>query len=55
MGLIEKYINFASKNCAKFLRTPVFFRVIIRPLNLCRQKLKLQKTKYEKTKCSGMG
>ena len=23
--LIEKYINFAGKNGAKFLRTPVFF------------------------------
>ena len=39
--LIEKYINFAGKNGAKFLRTPVFF--------LGLSVLKLAQTKFEIT------
>ena len=39
MGLIEKYINFAFKNGANFLRTPVFFQGY--------QALKLVQTKIE--------
>ena len=41
MGLIEKYINFASKNGAKFLRTSAFFQDY--------QALKLAQTKFEIT------
>ena len=38
-GLIEKHINLACKNGAKFLRAPVLFRVF-----------KLAQTKFEITK-----
>ena len=41
MGLTEKYINFACKNDANILRTPVFFQGY--------QALKLVQTKTEIT------